>query len=135
MRGGTAACTLIVSDEEIGSPIVSVADLLIIFHQDALNTYIDQLKPGGLLFIDSDTCKAPERDDIEVVALPVDELARELGSKQVANIIMLGAYVAKTKMFTVDEIIHTLEHVFETKPHVWELNEKAIRKGASLVEA
>ena len=134
MRGGTAGCTLIVSDEEIGSPIVSIADLLMIFHQSALEAYIDQLKPGGLLFMDSDTCKMPERDDIDVVALPVDEIARELGSKQVANIVMLGAYVAKTKMFTIEEIIHTLEHVFESKPQVWEINEKAIRKGASLVE-
>lgn len=133
MRGGTSSCTLIVADEEIGSPIVSTADLLMIFQQSALDAYIDQLKPGGMLFINSNTCKAPERDDIEVVALPVDDLAKEMGSKQVANIIMLGAYVAKTKMFTLDEIIHTLEHVFETKPHVWELNEKAIRKGASLL--
>lgn len=133
MRGGTSSCALIVSDEEIGSPIVSVADLLMMFQQAALDQYIDQLRPGGLLFINSDTCTAPDRDDIEIVALPVDELAKELGSKQVANIIMLGAYVAKTKMFTTEEIIHTLEHVFESKPAVWEINEKAILKGGELV--
>lgn len=134
MRGGTASCTLIVSDEEIGSPIVSMADLMMIFEQSALDAFIDQLKARGLLFIDSNTCTVPDRDDIEVVALPVDEIAREMGSKQVANIIMLGAYVEKTKMFTIEEIIHTLEHVFETKPQVWELNEKAVLKGASLIK-
>ena len=133
MRGGTASCTLIVSDEEIGSPIVSIADLMMMFQQEALDKNIDKLKPGGLLFINSNTCEIPNRSDIEVVALPVDELAREIGSKQVANIIMLGAYTAKTGMFTMAEIIHTLEHVFENKPAVWEINEKALKTGANLV--
>lgn len=134
MRGGTASCTLIVSDEEIGSPIVSIADIMMMFQQSALDAYLDQLRPGGLLFINSNTCKTPERGDIEVIALPVDDLAKELGAKQTANIIMLGAYVAKTGMFSVEEIIKTLEHVFESKPQVWEINEKAILKGASLAE-
>lgn len=134
MRGGTASCTLIIADEEIGSPIVSRADLLMAFQQSALDTYINQLKEGGLLFINSDTCEIPVRDDIEVVAIPIDELAREMGTKQVANIIMLGAYVSKTKIFTIDEIIHTLEHVFENKPQVWEMNKKAVLKGASLIK-
>lgn len=134
MRGGTASCTLIVSDEEIGSPIVSIADIMMMFQQSALDAYLDQLKPGGLLFINSNTCKAPERGDIEVIALPVDDLAKELGAKQTANIIMLGAYVAKTGMFSVEEITKTLEHVFESKPQVWAINEKAILKGASLVK-
>ncbi len=133
MRGGTASCTLIVSDEEIGSPIVSIADLMMMFQQEALDKNIDKLKPGGLLFINSNTCEIPNRSDIEVVALPVDELAREMGSKQVANIIMLGAYAAKTGMFTVPEIIHTLEHVFESKPKVWDINERALVKGANLI--
>ncbi len=138
MRGGTSSCTLIVSDEEIGSPIVSVADLLIIFQQSALEKYIDKLKPGGILFLDSDTCyeeTARQRKDIEVIGLPVDEEARALGSKQVANIIMLGAYAVRTGMFTTEEIIHTLRHVFENKPAVWEINENAIRKGAELMKA
>lgn len=134
MRGGTASCTLIIADEEIGSPIVSKADLLMIFQQSALDKYIDQLREGGLLFINSNTCEPPERKDIDVVAIPIDELAREMGSKQVANIIMLGAYVSKTKIFTVEEITHTLEHVFENKPQVWDINKKAILKGASLIE-
>lgn len=135
MRGGTSSCTLIIADEEIGSPIVSTADLMMIFQQSALDTYIHQLKSGGLLFINSNTCKIPERKDIKVIALPVDDLAKEMGSKQVANIIMLGAYVAETKIFTVEEIIHTLQHVFENKPQVWEINEKAILKGVSLIES
>ena len=73
MRGGTASCTLIVSDEEIGSPIVSIADLMMMFQQEALDKNIDKLKPGGLLFINSNTCGMPKRRDIEVVALPVDD--------------------------------------------------------------
>lgn len=133
MRGGTSSCTLIVSDEEIGSPIVSVADLLIMFQQEALDRYIEQLKEGGLLFINSNTCRIPERKDIKVYAIPVDDMARELGSKQVANIIMLGACVEKTGMFTEEEIIHTLRHVFEEKPQFFDINEKAVRKGIQMV--
>lgn len=128
-RGGTASCTLIISDEQIDSPIVSTADTLMIFEQMALNDCIHQLKSGGLLFLNSDTCKMPERDDLEVVAIPVDTMARELGTRQVANIIMLGAYVAKTGIFTLEEIIETLHHVLEKKPHMIAVNEKAIHAG------
>lgn len=135
MRGGTSGCTLIVSDEEIGSPIVSVADLLMMFQQEALDKYIDQLKAGGLLFINGNTCRIPERKDIKVISIPMDDMARELGSKQVANIIMLGAWVAETGMFTESEIIHTLRHVFEDKPQVFEINEKAVRKGIQLIKS
>lgn len=133
-RGGTASCTVILSDNAVDSPIVSMADSLVIFQQAALDAYLHQLKSGGLLFMNSDTCEVPERDDIEVISLPVDTLAREMGSKQVANIIMLGAITQKTGIFTKEEIVHTLHHVLGKKQEMMEINEKAIELGVSLVE-
>lgn len=133
-RGGTASCTVIVSDKDVTSPIVGQPNTLMIFEQSALDAHIGKLKSGGLLFINSNTCEVPQRSDIEVVAVPVDEMARAMGSRQVANIIMLGAFIKKTGCFTEDEIIETLSHVFESKPQVMPMNIQAIHEGAALIK-
>ncbi|MBR5930531.1 MAG: 2-oxoacid:acceptor oxidoreductase family protein [Lachnospiraceae bacterium] len=133
-RGGTASCTLIISDEPVDSPIVSKANTLVIFQQAALDAYLHQLSADGLLMMNANTCSMPERSDIEVISIPVDDMARELGNHQVANIIMLGAFIEQTKAFTEEEIILTLRHVFESKPQAMPLNEKAIKLGIQWIK-
>ena len=83
--------------------------------------------------MNSTLCTVPDRDDITVIDLAVDDLAIELGSQQVANLIMLGAFVAKTGMFTIEEMVATMQHLLENHQEMMEINEKALRKGASLV--
>lgn len=133
-RGGTASCTVILSDEEVGSPIVGKADALMVFNQPSLEKFLPRLKAGGQLFANSslcDTSAVPE--DIEVIALPIDEMAKEIGSRQVANIIMTGAFVIKTGTFTEEELQKTVKHLLGKKPALIALNEAAVKKGVALV--
>ena len=132
-RGGTASCTVIVSDDEVGCPIVSQADVVMIFNQPSMEVFAGRVKPGGILFMNSSLCTKPERDDITIIDLPVDELAMELGSQQVANLIMLGAYAAKTGTFETEELTSTMAHLLEARPEMLDINKAAIEKGASLV--
>ena len=132
-RGGTASCTVVLSDEEVGCPIVGKADMMMIFNQPSMEAFAGRLKPGGAMFMNSTLCTVPDRDDITVIDLAVDDLAIELGSQQVANLIMLGAFVAKTGMFTIEEMVATMQHLLENHQEMMEINEKALRKGASLV--
>lgn len=133
-RGGTASCTVILSDDEVGSPIVGKADVLMVFNQPSLEKFLPRLKEGGTLFANStlcDTSSVPK--DIKIVALPVDDLAKEMGSRQVANIIMTGAFVMETGIFTEKELQNTVKHILGKKPALIELNEAAVKKGVQLV--
>lgn len=133
-RGGTASCNVIVSDGKVGNPVVGTADNMMIFNQPSMEVFASRVKPGGLLLMNSTLCTRPDRDDITIIEIPMDDLAIELGSQQVANLIMLGAFVEKTGIFTIDEIISTMRHLLEKRPEMMEINEKAIRKGAELVK-
>lgn len=135
-RGGTASCSVILSDEEIGAPVIGKADVLVIFNQPSLEKFLPRLKEGGTLFVNSslcDTSAVPE--NTRVVAIPVDDLAKEMGSRQVANIIMTGAFVAETGMFEEEELQETVKHVLGKKAAMIELNEAAVKRGVALAKA
>ena len=134
-RGGTAMCTVVVSDEEVGSPVVGHPDTMLIFNQASMDAYEDQIQPGGWLFMNSNASNPPKRTDLSVVAVPIDDMARDMGNRKVSNLIMLGAFCKKTGLFTEEEIIHTMHHVLGGKEEMMELNEKAIRAGADFVAA
>lgn len=132
-RGGTASCTVILSDEEVGSPIVGKADVLMAFNQPSLEKFLPRLKEGGKLFANSSLCSlSTVPNGIKVIALPIDELAKEMGSRQVANIIMTGAFITETGIFTEEELQTTVKHVLGKKPALIELNEAAVKKGVEL---
>jgi len=132
-RGGTASCNVIFSDDKVGCPIVGKADNMMIFNQPSMEVFVPRLKKGGLLMMNSTLCSMPERDDITIIDLPVDDIALGLGSQQVANLIMLGAFVEKTGLFTVDELVTTMQHLLSKHPEMLEVNEKALREGAELI--
>lgn len=134
-RGGTAMCTVVIGDEEVGSPVVGSPDTMIIFNQASMDVYEDQIKSGGWVFVNSNASNPPRRQDLNVVAVPIDDMARDLGNRKVSNIIMLGAFIAKTGLFTEEEIIHTLHHVLAGKAEMMKLNEAAIRLGVEFIEA
>ncbi len=91
-RGGTANCYVVISDDDIGAPLGDRMDDLIVMNDPSLNKFLYKLVPGGTLFINSSIVKSDiTRSDIKVVKAPVTELALELGSAKVLNIIMLGA--------------------------------------------
>ena len=134
-RGGTAMCTVVVSDEEVGSPVVGSPDTMLIFNQASMDAYENQIQTGGWVFMNSNATNPPKRTDLNVVAIPIDDMARDMGNRKVSNLIMLGAFCAKTGLFAQEEIIHTMHHVLGGKEEMMQLNEAAIRAGAEFIAA
>ncbi len=135
MRGGTANCCVIVSDEPVGSPVVTEADAVIVMNKPSLDKYESFLKPGGRLFINSSLIdKKATRDDVTVHYVPVNDIAAELGNPRVANIVMLGAYIASSGAVNKESVIKAVEYVLgKGKAHLIPINEKAFDEGAKHV--
>lgn len=131
MRGGTANCCVIVSDEPVGSPVVTEADAVIVLNKPSLDKFEKSLKPGGSLFINSSLIdKKATRSDVMVHYIPVNDIAAEIGNARVANIVMLGAYIASSGTVSKESVIKAVEHVLgKSKAHLIPVNEKAFDEG------
>lgn len=136
-RGGSAKCTVIVSDSEIVSPLPKQSDGLIVMNEASFKKFTPELKPGGVLVRNINrTTSALKRTDIEVVDVPADDLAHELGSDKIANIILIGAMLGYSGMLDPAVFMASLEHKFAAKgAEVVELNRKALDKGLKLGRA
>ena len=122
-RGGTANCYVVISDDDIGAPLGDQMDDLIVMNDPSLSKFLYKLVPGGTLYINSSIVKSEiTRTDIKVVKAPVTELALEMGSAKVLNIIMLGVYVGW----------RTIEHKLGKKPALLPLNRQAFDLGLKL---
>ena len=134
MRGGTANCTVIVSDDRISSPIITKFDSGIIMNQPSLDKFEKGIKPGGLLIYEkSSIINPPTREDIEVLSVPAFEEAQKLQKKQVANMIMLGAYLERRPVVKIQNILNALKKVLpERHHHLIPVNEKALELGKEL---
>lgn len=129
MRGGTANCTVVVSDKPIASPLPSAYDVLLAMNEPSLNRYLDELRPGGDLFINSSIIhKTVERDDINVYYVDTVRLAHEIvGNEKTANMVMLGAIIKKTGVISMDEMGKTFEKLMTgKKAKLIEPNRKAL---------
>jgi 2-oxoglutarate ferredoxin oxidoreductase subunit gamma len=136
MRGGTANCSVVVADEEIGSPVVGRPGSLIIMNRPSLVKFEPRLQPGGVLVLNSSLVPAAEcqRDDLDLVALPLNDLAREVGNDKLANMVALGALVAKTGIVALEAAKDALEDALNPKYHrMIPINQQAMDKGAALV--
>jgi len=135
MRGGTANATVIVSDEEIASPFVERPDAAIILNQPSLDKFESRLADGGLVVMNSSlTGRDVERSDLDVVKVEATDAANRLGNVRVANIVALGAFIAKTKLLAAASIEQAISDLFSLKkPEVVEINVKALRLGAGVV--
>lgn len=133
VRGGTANCTVIISEREIACPVVARPDSLIVMNKASLNKFAPQLKKGGLLVMNVSLIDSrPELDDsIEVVPVPADELAIELGSLKSANMVALGAYLQKRGYLGPEAAAEALPDVLAERYHkTLPVNIAALRKGA-----
>ena len=132
VRGGTANCTVSVSDEEIASPVASSPDFAVVMNRPSMVKYEGIIKSKGIIIINSSLVdQDPTRDDIEVVKIPANKIALELGSERTLNMIMLGAFVAKTGITTQDSIVNGLAEVLKgKKAGILELNCKGVERGA-----
>ncbi|WP_066499283.1 2-oxoacid:acceptor oxidoreductase family protein [Abyssisolibacter fermentans] len=136
MRGGTANCNVMVSDNLIGSPIITNdATTGIVMNLPSLIKFESDVIPGGKLLINSSLIdKKAERDDLDVYYVPANEIANELGNIKVANMVMLGAYLELTKAVETESVIEAFKKVFgEKKAKFIPLNREALAKGAAYI--
>ena len=110
-RGGDATCTVIISDEEIYSPVVAHPLTMILMHSRMVPRFLPQLMEGGLLIINSTLVSREEitREDVDLVAVPAGEMAQEIGSEKVANLILLGVFLKKTGVLPLEVVQEELE--------------------------
>ena len=131
MRGGTANCSIILSDTKIGSPIVDKPDILIAMNGPSYDKYITEITPGGKVFIDSSLIdKKCTRDDVEAHYIPATKIASDENLPGLANMIMLGIMIKHTDIIPHENIEKTLQKIVPAKKqNMLELNKKAIQIG------
>jgi 2-oxoglutarate ferredoxin oxidoreductase subunit gamma len=134
MRGGTANCSVVVSSEEVASPVVSTPDSLIVMNEPSLARFEPALKPNGLLLINSSLISSKsKRTDINPVMIAANKIAEEIGSVKIANMVMIGALLNHTKAVSLESVIRTLPKVYpRAKKEMLEMNVEALKRGAGL---
>ncbi|MDD3350021.1 MAG: 2-oxoacid:acceptor oxidoreductase family protein [Eubacteriales bacterium] len=127
MRGGTANCTIVISDSPISCPLVDKATCLVVMNQPSLAKYEDMVEPGGTVFINSSLVKqGVKRSDLTEIAVEAGELAIGLGNEKMANIVMLGALIRKMNFVSEENMEKVLAKVFSgRKEHLLEGNRVA----------
>ncbi|MHC4602703.1 MAG: 2-oxoacid:acceptor oxidoreductase family protein [Planctomycetota bacterium] len=137
VRGGTSNCAVIVADEPIASPIVSKPDSLIVMNKASLNKFAPRLKNGGLLVMNSSLIDSkPQLDNtIDIIAVPADELAVELGNQKAANMVAIGAYLQKRGHLAPEATAEALPDVLARRYHqTLPVNTEALRRGAEFAK-
>jgi len=127
MRGGTANCTVIVSDKPISSPLIFESDCVVAMNLPSMLKFEPTLKTGGILLLNKSLIhQEAKRSDITVYEIPVSDLAHDLGDNRVANMIMLGAFVRTTNIVSSDKLEQVTKNTFKTKgTELTDLNLKA----------
>lgn len=136
VRGGTANCMVILSDKPIACPIVNTPQSLIVMSKASLAKFEPRLQPDGLLLYNSSQVDRDAHigESIEVLAIPADDVALELGSPKSANMVMLGAYLQKRGYFTAEDASKALPDVLAKRYHkTIPVNAEALRRGAEFV--
>lgn len=131
MRGGTANCSVVVSDKEIASPIVNQPDCVVAMNIASLNKFEDRVRPGGMIFVNSSLIdRSVERKDVTEIRVPANEIAESLGNAKAANMVMLGGIVKKTGVVDLESLSGCLEKVLsERAMALLDLNKQALKKG------
>lgn len=132
MRGGTANCTVVISDEEIGSPFVHNPQAIIAMNRPSLDKYEDLVKTGGVLVVNTSmTDRLPTRKDVKVIEVAANEEAETLGDRRMANMILLGALLSNLPVLPERAIEKALKaHLPERHQELLEKNFDALREGA-----
>ena len=133
MRGGTASCSVTISDEPVGSPIIDHPDVLIVMNLPSLDKYESTVKPGGMIFVDSTRIgRKVKRTDVKAFYIPSTKIAQDMGAPNLANIVLLGKVMKDCPAISKDYLEQALKNVVSAKhPEMYELNLKAIEAGYS----
>jgi 2-oxoglutarate ferredoxin oxidoreductase subunit gamma len=138
MRGGTANCTVVISSQEIGSPVIERPRAGIIMNLPSLVKYEPRFLSGGLILYNSSLIdpKEASRQDVELLPIPVNEIAIENGNPKLANMVALGAFIEKTKLVQMTSLFDSLGKVIDERYHsLIPYNIKAIEKGSQFVKS
>ena len=135
MRGGTCNCSVIVSDEPVGSPIIAHPNVLMVMNEPSLDKFEDTVAPGGTIFVDSSLIgRKVRRTDVEVVYIPATQMAKDMEALSHANMIILGAIVEKLRCVDPDTIETALrETISARKASLLDLNLKAVAAGRAFI--
>jgi len=134
-RGGSAKCTVVISDDKIISPLPKQCDNLIVMNEQALAKFGEDVKPGGVLLYNASRIKPEniERDDVIAIGAAVDDIALALGNDKASNIILLGILIGATSIVSREALVASLEKKFKSKkPEILEMNIKALDKGIEI---
>jgi 2-oxoglutarate ferredoxin oxidoreductase subunit gamma len=134
VRGGTANCTVVISDEEIASPVASAPEFVVAMNKPSLVRFQNQIQSGGVLLVNSTLVDAElSRGDIDVVKVAAGEIADKLDSPKSANMVMLGAFIKKSNLVSINTVIVELKNTLKKKEKLIAINEKALMAGYNLV--
>ncbi len=136
MRGGTAHCTVILSDDDIGSPIIREPTVCIVMNPPSMEKYDPLVKAGGLLVVNSTLIRGRSaRDDITVAYVPANELAADLGNVKMANVVLLGAMLGVREILAIESVKRTLdEHIPKRRKHIIQPNKRALDRGLAYAQ-
>jgi 2-oxoglutarate ferredoxin oxidoreductase subunit gamma len=136
VRGGTANCTVAVSDEEISSPVASDPEFVVAMNQPSFARFQSILQSGGLIFANSSIVDVSSaRGDIEIITVPTSELAEKIGTIKVANMIMLGTYIKFSNVVSFDFVIKNLTQILgEGKSKLIKMNKDALEMGFTYIK-
>jgi len=134
VRGGTANCTVAISDEEIASPVASAPEFVVAMNQPSMVQFQHQLQSGGVFFLNSSLIDAEiTRGDIKVVRIPANTIAEQMGNARSANMVMLGAFIKKSNLVKLDTLFEVLKETFGKKEKLIAGNKEALLKGYNLL--
>ncbi len=136
MRGGTANCNVILSDDPVGSPIVNNPDVLVVMNLPSLDKYESTVVPGGKIFADSTLIERKvARNDVDVYYIPSTKLARDIGAPTLANMILVGKVIRETGVVSYENLEDALKKCVSAKhADLFDINLKAIRTGYEYTE-
>ena len=131
MRGGTANCSVVLSDMPVGSPIITTPDVLVAMNLPSLQKFVDTVAPGGKIFVDSTLIEAKvERTDVEVFYVPATQMAKDAGFSTLANMILMGKVIKETGAVRFDNNLETLKSFIPAKKEkLIDINCQALQAG------
>jgi 2-oxoglutarate ferredoxin oxidoreductase subunit gamma len=135
MRGGTAHCIVIISDDPIGAPVVARPDIAVVLNQPSFDKYLPAVVPGGLLVVNSSLVEGPAlRDDIDIVQVPANDIAEEWGTPKMLNMAAIGAMLAARPVLPLEAMEEALRaHLPEGKQALVDTNIEVLRHGYAVL--
>ncbi len=135
MRGGTAHCVVIISDEPIGSPLTRYPTAAVVLNPASMDKYEPLVKPGGVLVVNSSLVQRPAtRTDITVITVPANDIAQEVGDVRMANVVLLGALLAVKEIVKPESVKKAMdEHIPAAKARFIEPNKQSLQRGLEYV--